>query len=184
MKTGKEFADCALNSKWDHYKYEQMDCQAFVEAVLRDIGVRKPDGTVYNWTGSNSMYRNYYSWHGTIEECISVFGMIPVGAFVYIWKPTGEPEKYKNDGLGNFSHVGIYCGNDIVRDSTRSTKTKRDGVGTRSLEGFTYASLFIQLDYSSKQDYTSDIQKCYDIIDLIHNNLIDLEEVLHELLRG
>ena len=184
MKTGKEFADNALLSKWDRYTYDQLDCQAFVEAVLKDIGVRKSDGSVYNWSGSNSMYRNYYTGHGTIEDCIKAYGCLPVGAFVYVWKPDGEPEQYKKDGLGNFSHVGIYCGNDIVRDSTRSTKTKRNGVGTRSLEGFTYASLFSGLDYSNKQEYTADIEKVYTLIDRIHNDLIDLEGTLNELLRG
>ena len=184
MKTGDQFADDALLSKWDKYKYDHLDCQAFVEAVLKDIGVRKPDGSVYNWTGSNSMYRNYYSWHGTVNECIEKYGIVPVGAFVYVWKPTGEPEQYKKDGLGNFSHVGIYCGNDIVRDSTRSTKTKRNGVGTRSMEGFTYVSLFSGLDYNTKDNYTASVTEVFQIIDEIHNKLIDLEGTLNELLRG
>lgn len=184
MKTGKEFADCALSSNWDVYTYDELDCQAFVEAVLKRIGVRKADGSVYNWAGSNSMFRTYYAWHGTIEDCIKAFGCLPVGAFVYVHKDDGEPERYKKDGLGNFSHVGIYCGNDIVRDSTRSTKTKRNGVGTRSLEGFTYASLFIGLDYTNKTEYTSEVEKVYSLIDRIHNDLIELEGTLNELLRG
>ena len=70
MKTGQDFADCALLAKWDKFKYSQLDCQAFVEAVLKDIGVRKPDGKPYDWRGSNAMYRNYYSWRGSVEECI------------------------------------------------------------------------------------------------------------------
>ena len=44
MKTGLQFAECALLPKWEKFTYEQMDCQAFVEAVLKDIGVRKPNG--------------------------------------------------------------------------------------------------------------------------------------------
>ena len=51
MKTGKEFADCALLPKWDKYKYDQLDCQAFVEEVLKDIGVVKSNGSPYNWRG-------------------------------------------------------------------------------------------------------------------------------------
>ena len=47
MRTALEFAECALLPKWDKYTYAQMDCQAFVEAVLKDIGVRKPNGSVY-----------------------------------------------------------------------------------------------------------------------------------------
>lgn len=141
------FAKNALLPKWDKFKYNQLDCQGFVEAVLEDIGVRKPDGSLYNWKGSNSMYRNFYTWRGTIEEAVKTFGYVPVGAFVYIWKPTGEKEVGYNDDLGNCSHVGIYCGNNIVRDSTRSTKTKRDGVGDRPLTDFNRLSLFTGLNY-------------------------------------
>lgn len=183
MKTGKELAECALLSKWDKYTYDKMDCQAFVEAVLKDIGIRKPDGTIYDWRGSNSMFRNFYSWHGTIQECIKKFGFLPVGAFVYVWKETGQPETYK-DGLGNFSHVGIYCGNNIVRDSTRSTKTGRNGVGTRNLDGFSYCSLFSGIDYFLNSSYNSSIEKIMNFIDNIHNQLIDLEGAINELFRS
>lgn len=178
MKTGIQFAECALLPKWDKFSYDRMDCQGFVEAVIKDLGIRKDDGSVFDWRGSNSMYRNYYSWHGTIEECRKKFGSLPVGAFVYMWKKDGQPETYK-DSLGNFSHVGIYCGNDVVRDSTRSTKTGRNGVGTRSLSGFTYCSLFIKLDYSVTNSYNADIEKVMAVIDNIHNQLIELEGTLN-----
>ena len=184
MKTGIQFAECALLPKWDKYTYEQMDCQGFVEAVLKDIGVRKPNGTVYDWKGSNSMYRNYFSWRGTVDECIKKFGAVPVGAFVYIWKETGEQEVGYKDGLGNCTHVGIYCGNDVVRDSTRSTKTGRNGVGTRTLNGFNRVTLFSGLDYSVTNSYNASIESIMSIIDNIHNELIDLEGTLNELFRG
>ena len=184
MKTGLQFAKCALLPKWDKYTYEQMDCQAFVEAVLKDIGVRKKNGTVYDWKGSNSMYRNYYSWRGTIDECKKKFGEIPVGSFVYIWKETGEEEVGYKDGLGNCTHVGIYCGNNVVRDSTRSTKTGRNGVGTRSLTGFNRVTLFADLDYSVTNSYNADVERVMSVIDRIHNELIELEGTLNELFRG
>ena len=183
MVTGVEFAENALLPKWDKYNYEQLDCQGFVEAVLKDIGVRKPNGTVYNWTGSNSMYRNYYSWHGTIEECIKKYGFIPVGAFVYMHKTTGTPPAYK-DSLGNFSHVGIYCGKDTVRDSTRSTNPIRNGVGSRSLKGFTYVSLFSGLDYSFNNSYNARCERLLSLVDTIRNELIEMEGVINELRTG
>lgn len=183
MKTGYQFAECALLPKWDKYKYDSLDCQGFVEAVLKEIGIRKPNGQPYNWTGSNSMFRNYYSWHGTIEECKQKFDKIPVGAFVYMWKTSGQPESYK-DNLGNFSHVGIYCGDDTVRDSTRSTKTGRDGVGTRSLSGFTYVSLFSGLDYTYNSSYNSSVDVAIATLDQIRNLIIDLEGQINELRRG
>ena len=184
MKTGIEFAECALLPKWDKYTYDKMDCQAFVEAVLKDIGVRKANGTVYDWKGSNSMYRNYYSWRGTIEECIAKFGKIPVGAFVYIWKETGEEEVGYTDRLGNCTHVGIYCGNDVVRDSTRSSKTGRNGVGTRTLQGFNRVTLCSALDYSVTNSYNATVERVMAVIDRIHNELIELEGTLNELFRG
>lgn len=183
MISATKFAECALLSKWDKYTYEEMDCQAFVEAVLKDIGIRKPNGSVYNWSGSNSMYRNYYSWHGTIDECKQKFGRIPVGCFVYIHKDSGQPSGY-NDGLGNFSHVGIYCGNDVVRDSTRSTKTKRNGVGTRTLNGFGYVSLFGGLDYSTDNSYNANVESILSYIDRIKNILVEMEKVADELFRS
>lgn len=187
MKTGLDFAENALLPKWDKYKYDQLDCQGFVEAVLKDIGIRKSDGSVYNWRGSNAMYRNYYSWRGTVEECKKKFGSIPVGAFVYVWKPEGADEVGYTDNLGNCTHVGIYCGNDVVRDSTRSTKSGRDGVGTRSMQGFTRVTLFSGLDYFRNNSYNeteTGIESVMAIIDSIHNQLIDLEGVLNELFRS
>lgn len=183
MKSGKDFATCALLSKWDTYTYDQLDCQAFVEKVLKDIGIRKPDGSVYNWRGSNSMYRNYYTWRGTIDECIKKFGTVPPGAFVYIWEPAGEETGY-NDGLGNCKHVGIYCGNNVVRDSTRSTKSKRNGVGSRPLSDFNRVSLFAGLDYFNSGSY-NDGEKDFSVIlagiQNIRNELKRMEECIYEL---
>ena len=184
MKTGLQFAENALLPKWDKYTYDQLDCQGFVEAVLKDIGVRKSNGKPYDWRGSNSMYRNFYSWRGTVDECINKFGNVPVGAFVYIWKATGEQEVGYTDGLGNCSHVGIYCGNDVVRDSTRSTTTGRNGVGTRSLKGFNRVTLFSGLDYSVTNSYNSTIEGIMAIIDRIHNELVELEGQLNDIFRS
>ena len=84
--------------------YSKMDCQAFVEACLKDIGISK------NLPGSNAWYRTM-TWVGTPEECEHSFGSIPVGAFLYVLKQDGgEPEKYKSDGIGNANHIGIYTG--------------------------------------------------------------------------
>lgn len=184
MKTGLDFAECALLPKWDKFSYDRLDCQGFVEAVLKEIGVRKPDGKVYDWRGSNSMYRNYFSWRGTIDECKQKFGKIPDGAFVYVWKPDGEEEVGYHDGLGNCTHVGIFCGDNVVRDSTRSTKTGRNGVGTRTLDGFSRVTLFSALDYSVTNSYNSSVESILACIDRIHNDLIDLEGKVNELFRG
>ena len=82
--------------------YSDLDCQAFVEAALRKIGIDE------NLAGSNAWYR-HMTWVGTPEECKASFGRIPPGAFLFILERDGkEPEKYKSDGIGNASHIGIY----------------------------------------------------------------------------
>lgn len=175
------FAECALSSKWNKFKYNELDCQGFVEAVLKDIGIRKSDGTIYNWLGSNSMYRNFYQWRGSVEECIKTFGKIPRGAFVYIWESSGEQQRAYFDGLGNAKHVGIYCGDNIVRDSTRSTKTKRDGVGTRSLDGFNKVTLFSGLDYELSTDYNNPVDKLLISINSVRKEIQRMEELINDL---
>lgn len=88
-------------------KYSEMDCQAFVERCLADIGLRK------DLAGSNTWYRYIMQngWVGTPEECKAMFGTIPEGAFLFILANDGkEPAKYQWDGIGNVSHIGIYTG--------------------------------------------------------------------------
>ena len=145
--TGAAFAEQARSEKYTGVKYEQMDCQKFVETVLKDCGVRKPDGKPYDWKGVNSMWRNAFTWKGTIEEAKRVYGGIPIGAWMIHWvNDGGEKERGYNDGLGNAKHIGIYTGSPgAVRDSTRTGK--RDGVGYRDLSGFNYVCLPFMIDY-------------------------------------
>lgn len=187
MKTGTQLAECALLPKWDKITYDKLDCQAFVEEVLKDIGVRKKDGSCYNWRGSNSMYRNYYSWRGTVEEAEKKFGSVPVGAFVYMWKKSGQEKVGYSDSLGDAHHVGIYCGNNIVRDSSRSIKNGkyvRNGVGSRSLTEFNMVTLFAGLDYAVSNSYNASVMECYTLLDGIRNSLIELEGKLNDILRS
>ena len=152
MLTGEEFAKQAQSSKYDKLKYSQYDCQAFVELLLRDCGVRKPDGAIYNWKGSNDMWRNALAWKGTIAECRELFGKIPDGAWVFMWaNDGGEISRGYHDGLGNASHVGIYCRPENakpVRDSTKGTG--RDGVGYRVLSDFNRIGLPSVIAYGTE----------------------------------
>lgn len=84
--------------------YETMDCQAFVEKCLKDCGLTR------NLGGSNTWFRAM-TWTGTPEECKRQFGQIPRGAFLFILENDGkEPTKYRNDGIGNASHIGLVTG--------------------------------------------------------------------------
>lgn len=87
--------------------YSTMDCQAFVECCLYDCGLVK------DLAGSNAWYREVmnHGWVGSPEECVKMFGSVPVGAFLFILEHDGkEPDKYKPDGIGNASHIGIVTG--------------------------------------------------------------------------
>ena len=87
--------------------YSTLDCQAFVEKCLADCGIKK------NLPGSNAWYREVAQngWVGTPEECVAKYGTVPKGAFLFILENDGkEPDKYKADGMGNASHIGIVTG--------------------------------------------------------------------------
>lgn len=149
MITGNQFAAQAMSEKYTGIPYSKLDCQAFVEEVLKDCGIRKSDGSIYNWKGSNSMWRNALSWKGTIEQARTKFGSIPLGAWVFIVRNDGgEKEKGYTDNEGNATHVGIYCRNEReqVRDSTKTSY--RDGVGYRQLQGFTHVGIPKMLDFN------------------------------------
>lgn len=95
---------CKVGLKYLGVPYSRMDCQAFVEKCLQDIGISE------NLPGSNAWYRRM-TWTGSPEECKDSFGRIPPGAFLFILKQDGnEPGKYRADGIGNASHIGIYTG--------------------------------------------------------------------------
>lgn len=150
--TGKDIAEQAVTGKYVGIPYSELDCQAFVEQVLKDLEVRKPNGKPYNWKGSNSMWRNHITWKGTIEECRKKFGEIPLGAFLFLLKWDGkEAEKGYNDGLGNASHVGLYVGTSPlpVMDSQPT-----GGVQYRKLSIFTHVGLMDMIDYYNEPEPT------------------------------
>ena len=102
MVDGKKLGDVGF--KYLGVPYSQMDCQAFVEKCLADCGNHT------DLAGSNAWYREVYH-NGAVmtpEECIKQLGKVPKGAFLFILEHDGgEPAKYKPDGLGNASHIGI-----------------------------------------------------------------------------
>ena len=178
-RTGKQYAEQAKDKKYEKLTYDNVDCQAFCELVLKDIGVRQANGSVYNWKGSNDIARNACSWIGTKEECIKQFGFIPVGAWAFIWDNTGnEKQRGYYDGLGNYSHIGIYVGDNLVRDSTRYKDSKgnyvRNGPANRALSAFNRIGLAKMLDFTVQPQYNNH-EKIMSIIAEIRNKLTELE---------
>lgn len=94
------------------YTYSQYDCIHFVNLVRRRLGI--PQMT----NGTNSLWRNvggnFLWWRGTVDDCISQYGAIPPGAYLFKCYPEGTPgyntipDQYRGDGVGNFDHIGIF----------------------------------------------------------------------------
>lgn len=146
--TGKDIAEQAITGGYVGRPYSELDCQGFVEEVLKDLGVRKQNGSPYNWRGSNSMWRNYVMWKGTIDECRKKFGDIPIGAFLFQIKwDGGEKERGYNDDQGNASHVGLYVG--TSPKPCMDSQTSR-GVDYCKLNVFTHVALMNMVDYTNE----------------------------------
>ena len=134
--TGTEFAALALDYDGQYIPYTQLDCIGFVNKVWRDIPIVAQN----NWNltnGTNSIWRSTRTfnttspdnqnptpelWYkDTIDNCVAQYGSIPTGALLFHKisdeGPPAIPPQYAGDGIGNFVHVGIYCGNNEVMQS-------------------------------------------------------------------
>ena len=133
--SGTTFASSALAYDGQYIPYSQMDCIGFVNDVWKHISAYTASDNLTN--GTNSIWRSnrtfdttspigikptpelYYK--STIAECVEMYGEIPPGALLFHRiseeGPPAIPPQYAGDGIGNFVHVGIYCGNDEVMQS-------------------------------------------------------------------
>ena len=134
-------------AKYIGWPYIVMDCQAFVERCLLDAGLDR------NLAGSNAWYREM-DWTGTPEECTALFGAVPKGAFLFILEHNGkEPDKYKPDGLGNASHIGICTGTGLgaIHSSyTRGGVYESVFTGRTINGGWNRVGLWRELDYGDE----------------------------------
>lgn len=109
------------------YTYNQsvhglnLDCLGFVNLVRTCMGL-DVIGHHNGHYGTNSLWRNTTGemyWRGTVQECMDEFGEIPRGSYLFKCYPEGSPgyntipEYYRNDGIGNFDHIGIYTGHGL-----------------------------------------------------------------------
>ena len=138
--SGADFAAYALSYNGQYIPYSQADCITFVNMVWHDI----PDvpanidlGRIGGNYGTNTLWRstrtfnttdpnsnnptNELWYKDTIANCESLYGGIPTGALLFHKisdaGPPAIPPQYAGDGIGNFAHVGIYCGNNEVMQS-------------------------------------------------------------------
>ena len=106
-----------------------MDCQGLCEYLLIRCGIPRKE---CNLAGSNAHYRACV-WTGTPEEYRQRFGRIPAGAWLFIVKNDGgEPDKYRRDGVGNASHMGVYLG---IGKGVLQAAASRGRVNTGSFNG-------------------------------------------------
>lgn len=122
--------------------YADMDCQAWVEHVVEEAGGRMA------YAGSNDMARNACAYLGTVAQARAEGRLVP-GALLFIREEGGEGAKYQKDGLGNFSHVGFYCG--CADCETADSSKSRGGVGSRRLSDnvWTHVGWAKEIDYAS-----------------------------------
>ena len=153
--TAADVAACAVAlASGDTILYVELDCHAFVEKCVNDIGGRM------SFAGSNDMARNAVSWLGTLAEARRQ-GKLVVGAGLFIRADDGgEPAKYQADGLGNFSHVGLYVGENALTDvdqngesracdAVHSSQSMGRVAGSTLANGWTHVGLFRAVNYGA-----------------------------------
>lgn len=142
--SAKEFS--MQGDKYIGTSYQTMDCQKFVERMMKDVGINK------DLAGSNAWFR-YVTWTGTPEQCKAIFGTIPVGALLFIWKDDGgEKQRGYHDGLGNASHIGVYIAREdgaIHSSSSRGQVCYSKFNGKSINGGWNRVGLWDAFDYGS-----------------------------------
>lgn len=154
--SGHDFASLALAYDPDitgvDIPYSQLDCIGFVNKVWQDIPIVAQN----SWSltsGTNSLWRSTRTfqtispigqnptpelWYkDTISNCIETYGIIPEGALLFHQisdeGPPAIPSQYEGDGIGNFAHIGIFCGNnEVMQSGGRDSSTVPGGGVHRS----------------------------------------------------
>lgn len=153
--TGKSVAAAAVQAAHVGYTYEDMDCQAFVEHCVKQAG-----GSM-SYRGSNDMAR-HAAWLGTLENA-QAEGMLRPGALLFIHEEdeSALPARYVGDGLGDFSHVGLYVGADALSDTDKSGRRRACDVvhssatmgrvaGSTLQNGWTHVGWAHEIDYGEE----------------------------------
>ena len=140
MITSQQYVQQARDGNYLGIPYEKLDCQAFVEQVLKDCGEK------HNWRGSNHIWRDAVSNRNKITTIES----IPAGALVFTLKNDGgEKSKGYNDSMGNAKHVGIYLGGGEVVHSTRNNTSNGVQMDSITSSRWTDWAMLKCVDYSS-----------------------------------
>lgn len=124
-----------------------MDCQGLVEYALQQAGVPRSE---CNLGGSNSHWRACV-WRGTPEECVALFGCVPVGAAVFIWKEVSSttPEQFREDGLKDAEHMGLKITGCVLHASSTREKVAESVFNDKTIPngGWNMVGLLPWVDY-------------------------------------
>lgn len=151
--TANQVARAATLAAHVGYTYDELDCQAFVEHCVRQAGGRM------DYLGTNDMARRA-AWLGTLDEARAQGRLVP-GAGLLIREATEAnlPARYAGDGLGDFSHVGFYVGENALTDTDKNGRRRACDVvhssatmgrvaGSTLQNGWTHALWFSEIDYA------------------------------------
>lgn len=142
MITAQQFVQQTRDGNYLGIKYEELDCQALVERVLKDCGEK------HDWRGSNHMWREAV----TNRNKITSIEDIPAGALVFTHKyDGGEKERGYNDDMGNAKHVGIYLGGGEVEHSTRNNSSNGVQMDSITSSRWTDWALLKCVDYGKAE---------------------------------
>lgn len=152
---GTSVAAAAVLAVQVGYTYEEMDCQAFVEHCVKQAG------GAMSYRGSNDMAR-HAAWLGTLSDARAQGRLVP-GAGLLIREATevNLPARYAGDGLGDFSHVGLYVGPDALTDTDKNGRMRSCDVahssatmgrvaGSTLQNGWTHVLWFSEIDYGNE----------------------------------
>ena len=151
--TANQVARAATLAAHVGYTYDELDCQAFVEHCVRQAGGRM------DYLGTNDLARRA-AWLGTLDEARAQGRLVP-GAGLLIREATEAnlPARYAGDGLGDFSHVGLYVGENALTDTDKNGRRRACDVvhssatmgrvaGSTLQNGWTHALWFSEIDYA------------------------------------
>lgn len=177
MITGRHIANTAIDSGLLGTPYSQMDCQAFVEVILKRAGLH-----IINYRGSNQM------WRELVHDRQEITGNgenVPAGALAFIVRDDGgEVKRGYHDSMKNATHVAIALGDGRVMESTTG------GVQYSKIKRFTNYGLINDVDYIGEggTDNAGEGSAYLDVIrnylSVIRDNLNDLEAYVNDLYRG
>ena len=133
--------------------YARLDCQALVRRSIAAAGGEKPPKGVNTLMRSDSI-----QWWGTLENAKARGMLVPGAALLIHADDGGEPARYRGDGMGNFSHIGLYAGENALTDTgadgrarvcnvIHSSQTLARVAGSTLQNGWTHVAWLSQIDY-------------------------------------